>query len=321
MAVYNFRVAGQKLEERLDQLKRLRNVSPDESVVAAVRKALQDRSNLIAAEAAKIAGDSRIQSLIPDLLDAFNRLFDDPVKTDPKCWGKTAIVKALTNLDYAESAPFLRGSQHVQMEPVYARTLEDTAAQLRATCVLALVQCVDLRRIEILRRVVDALKDQAESVRREAVRAIEQMNGDEAGLLLRLKAHLGDAQALVSGEVFDALLNLEREQAVVFVAGFMNSADEAIRDEATLALGASRLQGAIDLLMKTWNEGALGSFRPVVLRALSSSRQAVALDFLIDLVKEGSAADAAAALEALQLHRDSAEIQQRIRDAQKRNNE
>ena len=311
-------MAVQKLEERLDQLKRLRSLSPDENVVAAVRKALQDRSNLITAEAAKIAGDSRIQPLIPDLLDAFKRLFDDPVKTDPKCWGKTAIAKALTNLDYAESPPFVRGSQHVQMEPVYLRTLEDTAAQLRATCVLALVQCVDLRRIEILRLVVDAMKDQAESVRREAVRAIEQMNGDEAGLLLRLKAHLGDAQALVSGEVFDALLNLEREQAVAFVADFMNSADEAIRDEATLALGASRLPSAIDLLIKTWNEGPLGSFRSVVLRALSSSRQPDALDFLINLVKDGSPSDAAAALEALQLHRDSPEIQKKIEGARKK---
>src|SRR5206468_5235 len=117
----------------------------DENLVAAVRKALQDRSNLITAEAAKIAGDRRIHSLIPDLLSAFNRLFDDPAKTDPKCWGKTAIAKALTNLDYAESPPFVRGSQHVQMEPVWGGQ-EDAAAQLRAACVLALVQCVDTRR-------------------------------------------------------------------------------------------------------------------------------------------------------------------------------
>src|SRR5438552_3364270 len=77
-------VAVRKLEERLEQLKRLRSASPDESVAVALRKALQDRSNLLVAEAAKIAGDNHLASLIPDLLAAFDRLFADPAN-DPKC--------------------------------------------------------------------------------------------------------------------------------------------------------------------------------------------------------------------------------------------
>jgi len=309
-------MASRKLEERLERLKQLRTATPDESVVSAVRRGLEDRSNLVIAEAAKIAGELHLSSLIPDLLRAFDRLFNEPVKTDPKCWGKTAIAKALTNLAYTESPPFLRGSRHVQMEPVWGGQ-EDAAAQLRATCVLALVQCTDLRRIEVLRDLVDAMTDPADPVRLEAVRALEQMNGDEAALLLRLKAHLGDRRSIVIGEVFDALLNLEREQAVEFVGKVFKSTDAEVRDEAALALGASRLPDAVDFLINAWNEHHHREFALILLRALSASRQPPALEFLLGLVKRGSSRDAAAALDALELQCESHEIQKLVDEAKR----
>src|SRR5262245_7105306 len=123
----------QKMEERLETLRQLRHAKPDATVVPTLRKALQDRSNLIVAEAAKIAAASQVTELVPDLLSAFARLFENPVKTDPKCWGKTAIVSALVRLEYGSSEPFLRGSNHVQMEPVWGGQ-EDSAVQLRGTC-------------------------------------------------------------------------------------------------------------------------------------------------------------------------------------------
>jgi HEAT repeat protein len=308
-------MASRKLEDRLDELKQLRKAATvDSNVVAAVRKGLEDRSNLIVAEAAKLVGDLRILSLVPDLLHAFDRFFEQPGKADPKCWAKTAIAKALTALDYSDSPPFIRGSQHVQMEPVWGGQ-EDTAAQLRAMCLLALVQCTDLRRIEVLRKLVDAMTDPAERVRIEVVGAIEQMSGDEASLVLRLKAHLGDERPIVIGQVFDALLNLERERAVEFVEGFLKKGEAGIRDEAALALGASRLASAVECLMRAWKEPHDHDFGVIILRALSSSRQAVALGFLLDLAKDGSSHEKAAALDALQLHRDSPEIQKRIEEA------
>jgi alkylhydroperoxidase family enzyme len=112
-------MAARKLEERLDQVKQFRGAAPSESIDAALRKALADRSNLVVAEAAKIVGEQSRAMLIPEMVAALDRLFDDPVKNDSKCWGKTAIVKALVALDYGESSGFLRASRHVQMEPVW----------------------------------------------------------------------------------------------------------------------------------------------------------------------------------------------------------
>ena len=303
-----------KTEDRLEQLRHLRTSSNPSETETALRKALAERSNLVVAEAAKIAGELKCTALIPELLAAFNRLFDDPVKSDPRCWGKTAIVRTLVAFDYNESAPFLRGSAHVQMEPVYGGQ-EDTAVHLRANAKLALVQCADLLRSEILRHLVDALADSSDTVRMEAVRALEQMNGEESPLVLRLKAHAGDKRPTVIGQVFDSLMALERAGAVPFVEQFLRGKDAEVRDEAALSLGASRLPAATGVLVRTWKETRSSDFGAVLLRALSSSREESAFEFLLDLVRNGLTRDSSAALEALALHADSPEIQARIEQA------
>src|SRR5437899_9518052 len=145
-----------KLEERIERLRQLRTAAPNDAAVSLARKSLRDRASLVVAEAAKLAAEHRVSDLIPDLLAAFERLLENPVKTDPKCWGKLAIVQALTRLDYGESAPFLRGARHVQMEPVWGGP-QGAASQLRAPSVLARLQCTGLSRPAVLREPVDAM--------------------------------------------------------------------------------------------------------------------------------------------------------------------
>jgi HEAT repeat protein len=305
-----------KLEQRLEQLRQLRSATPSEEVVVALGKALKDRSNLVVAEAAKTIAELRLSQMIPGLLETFDRLFEDAVKNDSKCWGKTAVAKTLTELEYAESPPFIRGSRHIQMEAVWGGQ-EDAAPQLRATCLLALVQCDDLRRPEIFRHLVDGLADPADPVRLEAVRAIAQMNGDEASILLRLKARLGDRRPVVTGQVFDALLVLDGERAVDFVAEHLASTSNEVRDEAALSLGSSRLQKSVVVLTGAWENASDREFRSVLLRALSSSRQEPAIDFLLDIVRNGVTRDSAAAADALKLHEHSPEIAARLEEALK----
>jgi hypothetical protein len=309
-------LASRKLEDRIEQLRQLRTHAAVADANTKLRRALTDRSNLIVAEAAKTASELHLSELIPDLLTTFDRLFEEPVKSDPKCWGKTAIVKALARLDHSESPPFLRGSQHVQMEPVWGGQ-EDAAVQLRANSFLALVQCTDMTRFEVLRQLVNAMSDPADPVRIEAVRAMHQLGGEECSLLLRLKARVGDRRPVIIGHVFDALLNMERDQAVPFVAEYLRSGDEALRDEAALALGASRLSGGLKELIETWKSIRSDGFSEILLRAISSSRLPEAIEFLLDLLRNGTARQSAAAAEALKLHEASPEIRTLIDEAKR----
>jgi hypothetical protein len=309
-------LASRKLEDRIEQLRQLRTHAAAADANTTLRRALTDRSNLIVAEAAKAATELHLSELIPDLLTTFDRLFEEPVKSDPKCWGKTAIVKALARLDYSESPPFVRGSQHIQMEPVWGGQ-EDSAVQLRANSFLALVQCTDMTRFEVLRQLVNAMSDPADPVRIEAVRAMHQLGGEECSLLLRLKARVGDRRPVIIGHVFDALLNMERDQAVPFVAEYLRSGDEALRDEAALALGASRLSGGLKELIETWKSIRSDGFSEILLRAISSSRLPEAIEFLLDLLRNGTARQSSAAAEALKLHEASPEIRTLIDEAKR----
>jgi HEAT repeat protein len=307
-------MSKRRVEEQISALQRITEDGPAVDTEAALRKALGDCIGLVVAKAARVAGELEIRALIPDLLAAFGRLFENPLARDPQCWGKNAIAKALVHMDYRQAAPFARGARHVQMEPVYGGQ-EDTAPQLRSVCVLALASCTDLHREEILRILVDLLADKANVVRVEAARAIAQMGGDEAELLLRLKARLGDEEPQVAGQVFDCILALEGERAVEFVAEFLAVAHQEMREEAALSLGSSRLEGAVARLQTAWQESRDPDLRLAALRGLSASRLEPAFDFLLEIVRRGRQRDRADAIEVLKLHRGTEEIWRRVEEA------
>jgi HEAT repeat protein len=291
-------VANRRIEEQLEALGRLRGVSPADAAPA-LRKALADRVNLVAAKAANIAADLPAPELVPDLLRAFDRLFEDHVKRDPQCWGKNAIARALKDLGHRESPAFLRGAVHIQLEPVW-RGQEDTAGPLRGICLLALPACADLAREQVLRHLVDALTEPSATVRADAARALAEMGGDESARLLRLKARSGDAEPAVTGQVLESLIALERRAALPFVRQFLAAADQ-VAEEAALALGGSRQSDAVDVLLEAWPTARGAEYRQALLRALSISRHDRVIEFLHHLAAEGRPQDAADAKAALAL--------------------
>ena len=291
-------MANRRIEEQLDALSHLRGAAPADAVPA-LRKALVDRVNLVIAKAANIAAELPAPEVLPDLLRAFDRLFEDPAKRDPQCWGKNAIARALKDLGHRESPAFLRGAVHIQKEPVWGGQ-EDTAGPLRGICLLALPACPDMPREQVLRHMVNALTESAPTVRADAARALAEMQGDDCALLLRLKARAGDAEPAVTGQVLESLLALERRVALPFVRQFLAAAD-AVSEEAALALGGSRQSEAVEVLLEVWPEARGMEYRQALLRALSISRHDRAIEFLKGLVERWPPQDAADARAALVL--------------------
>jgi len=134
------RVAKQAFEKKLAELEALRHASDPATVRDALRNALKDRNNYLVSKAAAMVGDLRIEDLMDDLIAAFGRFFADPVKSDPQCWAKNAIAKALKDLGCRQASVFRRGVDHVQLEPVWGGSA-DSAATLRGACTLALADC------------------------------------------------------------------------------------------------------------------------------------------------------------------------------------
>ncbi len=302
----------QAFDEKLAELNELRGQPDSPAVIKQLRRALSDRSNYVVSKAAAITGERQTEELIPDLVQAFLRFFENPAKTDPQCWAKNALAQALKDRGHEDPALWIRGMAHHQPEPVWGG-VQDTAATLRGTCALALVNCRSLSDLAILTRLVDLLADPETPARRDAARAIGALGRPEGALVLRTKIHCGDKEETVIGECFATLVHLDPKEGIPLVSRHLKSED-ALCFEAAGALGESREPEAFEALRSAWENCADRGFRRALLIAIGATRQAAGTEFLLARIASEDQ-DAATALEALAPLRFREELRKRVQSA------
>jgi hypothetical protein len=241
-------VSGKRrFEEQIASLELIGELPPEECIEP-LRKALGHRNNFTVGKAADLIRKLRVTELTPELLSAFDRFFEDALKSDPQCWAKNGIARALAEFEHQDAAVFLRGMRHVQPEPSYGGA-SDSAGTLRAICALALVQCRSLKDAELLAHLVDLLADKEKSVRAEAIRAIELVGSASSALLLRERAVLGSDEPEVLGACYGGILRLEGVGAIAWVSRFFASGDDSAA-EAALAVAGTHSSEGFEILCK-----------------------------------------------------------------------
>lgn len=283
-------------DRKLEELSALRSDPASPEALAQLRKALGDRSNFIVSKAAALVEELGLRDLLPDLLKAYDRFFQDPIKTDPQCWAKNAIAKALLTLEFEGPEAYIRGHRYVQPEPSWGGT-EDSATTLRATCLLGLVQNSKLSSFDLLELLVDCFNDPATGVRSEVARAIGMLGKAEGALILRMKVQGGDREPSVIGACFASLLHLQRGGAVSFVARYLDEPEYQF--EAAAALGETREAESVQALTSCWQKARDRQFKRAVLISIGASRQDSAVAWLVKLIEDGTIQQALEAVEAL----------------------
>jgi HEAT repeat protein len=301
-------VSKQAFDKKIEALEGLRSSSEP---APQLRKAIQDRNNYVVSKAAAIAGSLKLDELIPDLAAAFDRFLSDPVKSDPQCWAKNAIAKALKDLGCREARVFLLGIGHVQPEPVWGGQA-DSAGTLRGTCALALVDC-HLDDLVILTHLTDRLADTEAPVRVDAALALAQFGRPEGILPLRLKAGVGDQEPEVIGQCFASLLALAPSESLGFVGQFLNAKKEEVRGEAAAALAQSREPEAFRILMEFYKKKMPAEVRHSLLMALGASPLPEAADFLLTVIQKEAGDFGVTALKALGASRFRHDLRDRVR--------
>src|SRR4051795_4084066 len=119
------------LDDKLAALRELRGQALRPEQRSELRKRIGDRSNLVVAAAAAIAGENTLVELAEDLEAAFDRFLVNPLKDDKLCRAKLAIVLALDKMEHQAGGLSLKAGGPVQLEPVWGGT-EDSAPPLRA---------------------------------------------------------------------------------------------------------------------------------------------------------------------------------------------
>jgi HEAT repeat protein len=305
--------ASRGFDAELAALEALKSAPMDAGAIDHLRKALGHRNNYVVSKAARIVEENLLTALLPDALAAYERFFDDAVKTDPQCWAKNALVKALIALEHRGKDEYLRGLKHHQHEPVWGGQ-SDTAGTLRGQSAHALVNCPGVSDLELLTILLDLFADSDKAVRVEAARAIGNVGGPSAVLLLRMRALLGQGEEFeVLGACYAALLDLEGARAIPFVAKFLEEGGDNSA-EAAFALSAMRSPEALAALIARREKGADSWFGPTLLSAIVLSRLPEALDYLAGMI-ERDERDAVAAIEALGRSSPNEEARRRIEDA------
>lgn len=299
------------LEDQLSALHALRAAPITEDALAQLRQALASRSSHVAAAAAEIIGEAELADLEPDLVAAFATFMRTPAKTDPGCRAKVAIANALRACECPAEDVFLQGVRHVQMEPVWGGQV-DTAAPLRGACALGLV---GMRSRHALLELAHLLADPESDARIAAARALAYSSDPASVPLLHFKTLTGDTHAAVLYECFLALLKLDVETSLPFVAGYLKSADPAIAESAALALGESRQESAFAVLREAWEDTFDAELRRTLLLALATLRSESALDYLLDIIRNEARVHADAALEALRMYQRDETIWRRVEKA------
>lgn len=297
--------AGQKLAA----LSRLRERLHAPEAAHKLRAALRDSSNYVVERAAELMGDSGNPAFVDDLVRAYHRLKEAPIKTDPGCLGKIAIVQALVKLEHRDAEIFRDAVAYRQYEPVRAGEV-DTAPALRAAAALGLA--VSVPSLEVLNRCALLLTDPCEQAREGAAQALAVLGVPEGGPLLRLKLITGDGAPTVIGECCSALLKLDRQYGVDFVQRLLKFRNPDVCVQAALALAETRRPEIFEPLRAAWEARTENAVRESLLICIGLLRTVEAEAFLLALIGSRDQHAAADAIRALTSRRNDAELRAKI---------
>ena len=270
----------------------------DDDARAQLASILARESGAVAASAARMVETRRLAGLEESLAAAFARILALPAKRDPQCVAKRAIAHALVELDIGHPAQhvYASGARHVQLEPVFGGKV-DTAAALRATCALGLLITAPPT---LWASLADLLCDPEPEARSGAIHAIARSGNPHVGVpLLRVRAGIRDPDGRVTADCLGALLALDADGSIDFVAVRLRDEDPAVAEGAALALGESRHPRALDRLRDFLSQPLDDDLLRAGYLSVMLLRSDAGRELLLEEVRTATAHRACLALEAL----------------------
>jgi len=308
-------------EVALALLPTLRDIESDDDLITQLRLLLRHRSNFVIAKAAALAEERTLTELSVQLAESFTYFMSEPVKRDPGCSAKLAIVNALSRFHEPAHDVFLAGIQHRQLEPSFGPPI-DTAATLRALCGRALIA---FGHGDAFRWHALLLADPEPMTRTLAVETLAEVPDERAELLLRCKiarepdlhprgpSNTRDPEPAVEAEAFDALMKIAPDDSFDFVKRYLDDREPDRVRAAALAIGTSRHADAFATLRDRWfladDENRMSLALPIALVRSNES-----FDLLLDKLETGDTSLAESIVEALAIFREDTDRATTIRD-------
>ncbi len=280
--------------------------------------ALASGRSLVVARAAKLVKEHRLDGFAEPLRAAFERYLpaaatasalQAATKLDPSCHAKLAAIEALDQTESVDPEPFARAVRHFQPEGS-----GDSAAPLRSAGIAGLARLGHRDFHMIVARLVS---DRWPPVRQAALEALAHRDDGAGAPLALLKVELGDEDPQVDVAAMTALLTLAPDWALEVLSGLLDArgGHGGRRELAAVALGQSRRDDALALLLAKLPLSPRADEREALLRGIGLHRSDGALAAMLTIIREGKAAEATLAIEALASRRFEPGIGERVRRA------
>ena len=300
------------VQNRLETLKSVCIGNKPDEIHPLVRKALKDAHQLMVGQAALMCGEYMFHDMDKDLITAYRRFLENPVKKDPNCRAKTAIARALVELDCQDYNFFIEGIKYRQFEPVWGGSI-DTAVDLRLACAVGLTNTSYSR---ALIELVPLLYDMEPQVRIGVVGVFSRTEPFASEAVLHGKILSGDSEPAVITEALTELIRISPEASMDFVSGYFDKKENpAFLESLALTLGASRLEEALKVLQTCWDKEPLKKRAVIFLRGAALHRSEEAFSWLIGIVAEGDTQSARFVLEELSMYHTDEKLTSRLKSA------
>ncbi len=297
-------------EEKLEALQDIVEHDTRASAQAALHSALKEKNNFFVAKAAGWAGEHLYYDLIPDLVNSYQRFLQNPLKSDKTCAAKIAIVRALYELNYNDVEFFREGLRYRQLEPVWGGHV-DTAVDIRCSSAMGLAATNHYR---VMIDLVELLYDEEYIARIGAIKAMEMVDPYQAELALRHKIFQGDQEPEVIAQCFSSLMQVAAEESLDFVAACLHDSNVSVCESAALALGESRLDDALDILIDESRNIILhNTFRRSLFRAIALQRNNRAFDYLISIIETEDDSAACDVVEVLAIYNYNKVLEEKVK--------
>jgi len=289
-----------------DKLARLRSVAdgPEGHAISELRRLLGDDNAFLLGEAAKVAKTLELRALEPDLVQAGTRLLERGI-ADRGCIAKRCVLDTLVTFEAHVPEVYLVGLRYRQIEHSFGPP-EDTAGSVRGICAHALVR-IDYA--DAILEVAPLLYDDLPEVRVAAAEALASTGEQNCAAILHVRLLAGEHDPEAKEAMFRGLLALAPKKYLPVVGAALSAGEEP----AALALGESRLSGALPVLIGAL-EKASGDLEATVLLSIGLLRMEEATAYLRELVEKAPENRAVKAIDALGLHRHDTRIADRIAD-------
>lgn len=283
-----------------DALNELRSMEREEATadgIARLRKLLGHRSNHVVGRAARLATAWNATALLPEVLAAFERFLQSPVKTDPGCEAKQPLIEALFALEHSDPSVYLAGARHFQLEPSFGPPI-DTAAGVRGASGHALLFT---GYPDAWYTMAALANDPEPRTRRMAMESLGGTGAYHAELLLRMAVLAGDSEPDITALGLQGLMRCEPSRSLPFVQEFLSAPDPVVAEGAALAIGEARLAESFSVLRASWDSLGLRASPALLLLPMALTRADEAFEFLLGVVRDERRPLALSALDALAL--------------------